>query len=110
LAVLRLMTSSNLALSTTPAFDSIHPRVHRPSQDGDAGGCRNRLLEQLQPFCHEFAKHERQTCYVTRGPGQAGDESRLDGIANGDDNNWNRRGRLSGCVRCRADRDDNVAR
>lgn len=66
-------------------------RIH---QDADSRGRRYRRLKQLRHLAAELCRHEiGEPGDVSARSGQAGDESLTDGVADGDEYDWDRVGR-----------------
>jgi hypothetical protein len=71
-------------------------RIGRIDEDGNTGHCRHELTQELQPFRHQFADENIGAREVASRPGEAGDESELDGVFRNHEHDWNCRGRRLG--------------
>src|SRR5207237_9766621 len=67
----------------------------------DRSGGRDQLVQQLQPFRPECVDHKTHTGDVATRPVEAGNETKLDRVGAGGENDWYGRRHRFGCERRR---------
>lgn len=74
------------------AYDGFSKRAVRIDEHGDTPDRWYGLDQKLEPLCQEFVVHGGNTRDVASGPAEAGDDTKLNGIARGAEHDRNSRG------------------